>query len=289
MLDGVLYVLRTGCQWKAVPREFGAGSTIHRRFQRWVDAGCFEAIWKRLLQDSDLDVGLDWRWQSADASLHKAPLDGGKTGPNPTERAKSGTKRHHLTDGAGIPISVALTAANRPDKESIGALLDARIVRAAAHVRTESVSRPDASGRKASRIASAFFTPSGPPMTRPDEAPNGHFSWHELMANDPEAAFRFYSQLFGWEKTEAVPSPTGVYQMYGKGGRTFGGMIKRPKDFSALPHWLYYVKVGDLDGALRRVKHGGGQVMNGPMEVPGGARVAQCTDPQRAAFALHGK
>ena len=59
---------------------------------------------------------------------------GKKTGPNPTDRAKSGTKRHHLTDGAGIPLSVALTAANRPDKESIGALLDARIVRAPAHI-----------------------------------------------------------------------------------------------------------------------------------------------------------
>jgi putative transposase len=59
---------------------------------------------------------------------------GKKTGPNPTDRAKCGTKRHHLTDGAGIPISVALTAANRPDKEAIGALLDARVVRAPAHV-----------------------------------------------------------------------------------------------------------------------------------------------------------
>ena len=81
VLDGVLYVLRTGCQWKAVPREFGAGSTVHRRFQRWVDAGCFAAIWQRLLQHYDLDVGLDWRWQSADASLHKAPLGGEKNRP----------------------------------------------------------------------------------------------------------------------------------------------------------------------------------------------------------------
>src|SRR5262245_54217437 len=78
VLDGVLYVLRTGCQWKAVPRESGSGSTIHRRFQRWVAAGGFERIWQRLLHHYDLDVGLDWRWQSADASLHKAPLGGEK-------------------------------------------------------------------------------------------------------------------------------------------------------------------------------------------------------------------
>src|SRR5262245_65225293 len=83
ILDGVLYVLRTGCQWKAVPHEYGSGSTLHRRFQRWVDRGCWEAIWRRLLQQYDHDVGLEWRWQSADASLHRAPLGGEKTGPNP--------------------------------------------------------------------------------------------------------------------------------------------------------------------------------------------------------------
>jgi putative transposase len=59
---------------------------------------------------------------------------GKKTGPNPTDRAKTGTKRHHLTDGAGMPVAVALTAANRPDKETIGALLDARVVRAPGHI-----------------------------------------------------------------------------------------------------------------------------------------------------------
>lgn len=135
----------------------------------------------------------------------------------------------------------------------------------------------------------SLFTPSGPPMTRPAEPPNGHVSWHELMADDPEAALRFYSELFGWEKTDAVTSLMGIYQMYGKGGRTFGGMGKRPKDYPAPPHWLYYVKVADLDAALERVKHGGGQVMHGPMQVPGGDRVAQCLDPQRAVFALHGR
>jgi putative transposase len=55
---------------------------------------------------------------------------GKKTGPNPTDRAKTGTKRHHLTDGAGLPIAVALTAANRPDKAAIATVLDARVVRA---------------------------------------------------------------------------------------------------------------------------------------------------------------
>jgi predicted enzyme related to lactoylglutathione lyase len=136
----------------------------------------------------------------------------------------------------------------------------------------------------------ALFTPlpreSSPP---PAEPADGHVSWHELMTDDPEAAFRFYAALVGWQKTDAVESPMGTYQMYGQAGRTYGGMARRPKDYPAPPHWLYYVKVGDLDGALARVKNGGGRVMHGPMEVPGGDRVAQCVDPQGAAFALHGK
>jgi hypothetical protein len=135
----------------------------------------------------------------------------------------------------------------------------------------------------------ALLKGTGPETPRPAEATNGHFSWHELMAGEWETAFRFYSQLFGWQKTDAVPSPMGTYQMYGKGGRTLGGMATKPKDYPAPPHWLYYVKVDDLDATLARVKKRGGQVMHGPMEVPGGDRVAQCMDPQGAAFALHGK
>jgi transposase len=80
IVDGVLYVLRTGCQWKAVPREYGSGSTVHRRFQRWVEQGIWEAMWRLLLQYYDAAESLEWTWQSADASLHKAPLGGEKNG-----------------------------------------------------------------------------------------------------------------------------------------------------------------------------------------------------------------
>ncbi len=83
ILDAVLYVLRTGCQWKAVPREFGSGSTVHRRFQRWVDHGVWTAMWRLLLQYYDAAESLEWTWQSADASLHKAPLGGEKNGAEP--------------------------------------------------------------------------------------------------------------------------------------------------------------------------------------------------------------
>ena len=83
IVDGVLFVLRTGCQWKAAPREFGSASTVHRRFQRWTDEGRWEAMWRLLLQYAEATQQLEWVWQSADASLHKAPLGGEKNGAEP--------------------------------------------------------------------------------------------------------------------------------------------------------------------------------------------------------------
>jgi len=81
VLDGVLYVLRTGCQWKALPREYGSGSTCHRRFQAWVEAGVFERLWARLLTRYDELRGIGWRWQSLDSVMVKAPLGGRKQAP----------------------------------------------------------------------------------------------------------------------------------------------------------------------------------------------------------------
>ena len=133
----------------------------------------------------------------------------------------------------------------------------------------------------------SLFKPLGEAMTEPPGPTNKHFSWHQLMAMDQEAALRFYSQLFGWEKTDAVQSPTGTYQMYGRNGRTYGGMVNKPKDDPLPPHWFYYVVVDDLDATLARVKKAGGKVTHGPMPVPGGDMISQCLDPQGAIFALH--
>jgi len=83
ILDGVLFVLRTGCQWKAVPAVYGSGSTLHRRFQHWSETGVWEAMWRLVLEYYDATHGLEWRWQSADTSLHKAPLGGEKNGTQP--------------------------------------------------------------------------------------------------------------------------------------------------------------------------------------------------------------
>ena len=67
----------------------------------------------------------------------------------------------------------------------------------------------------------------------------------------------------------------------------YGGMYDKPADMPAPPHWLCYVVVDDIDTALNRVRERGGQVLNGPDEVPGGDRVAQCLDPHGAGFGLH--
>jgi len=79
----------------------------------------------------------------------------------------------------------------------------------------------------------------------------------------------------------------GVYHMYGCAGTgvPLGGMFDKPADVP--PSWLLYVRVDDVKQAAEKVKELGGTVLNGPMEVPGGDMVAQCLDPQGAAFALH--
>lgn len=75
-MDGIFYVLRTGCQWKALPRSFGAASTVHLRFQQWRAAGVFERLWQEALVEYDAHVGLEWEWQAMDGALTKAPLGG---------------------------------------------------------------------------------------------------------------------------------------------------------------------------------------------------------------------
>ena len=76
VLDGIMYVLRTSCQWKMLPKEYGSGSTCHRRFQQWSTSKVFKKLWTRLLKVYDGIVGIQWRWQSLDSVCIKAPLGG---------------------------------------------------------------------------------------------------------------------------------------------------------------------------------------------------------------------
>ena len=89
---GIFSVLRTGCQWKEVPREYGCGSSIHRYFQEWREAGFFEKIWAAGLERYDELEGIGWEWQSVDGSMIKAPLAQESVGRNPTDRGKNGNK-----------------------------------------------------------------------------------------------------------------------------------------------------------------------------------------------------
>jgi len=76
VLDGVLYILRTGCQWKMLPREYGSGSTCHRRFQEWNRLDIFKKTWVKLLKIYDKSIGINWTWQSLDSISVKSPLGG---------------------------------------------------------------------------------------------------------------------------------------------------------------------------------------------------------------------
>jgi uncharacterized protein len=85
----------------------------------------------------------------------------------------------------------------------------------------------------------------------------------------------------------ATIGPDGKYQMFNRGDQMLGAMYKKPQRMPGPAHWLLYFRVPDIEQTLERVKTMGGQVLNGPMEVPGGSLVAQCMDPQGAAFAVH--
>lgn len=81
--DGIFYVLRTGCQWKAAPREYGSGSTLHSYFQEWTRLGIFRKLWKKALLEYDQLRGIQWQWQSMDGAMTKSPLGGEKNREEP--------------------------------------------------------------------------------------------------------------------------------------------------------------------------------------------------------------
>jgi transposase len=89
-MNGIFFVLRTGCQWNAL-NETGicSSSTSHSRFQEWVKASVFLELWKMALEDYDELKGIDWSWQSMDGAMTKAPLGGGKNRPKPYGQSKT--------------------------------------------------------------------------------------------------------------------------------------------------------------------------------------------------------
>ncbi len=137
--------------------------------------------------------------------------------------------------------------------------------------------------------AIAVFSSSEPGMSEP-KGPDvaGDMVWHELYTTDWEAALRFYAQLFGWRKIDAMDmGPMGLYVMYGPGDTAIGGVMNRTPDMPGPSAFMYYINVVDLDASMATAQERGAQLMVGPMDIPGGGRIAMYTDPQGAAFSLH--
>ena len=131
-----------------------------------------------------------------------------------------------------------------------------------------------------------------PGQERPETAPEvGEASWHELMTTDAAAAMKFYSEVFGWRASETLDmGPMGKYHMFNRPHGMIGGMMNKPPETEHVPpHWMIYFRVPDINAATERIKINGGQILNGPMEGPGGDWVVNAMDPQGAAFSLHAK
>lgn len=132
--------------------------------------------------------------------------------------------------------------------------------------------------------ASAQYPPEG-------AAQVGEASWHELMTTDAEAAMSFYQTLFGWQPSETMDmGPIGRYHMFNRPHGMIGGMMNKPPEMAEVPpNWQIYFHVPDITSAVARITAAGGQILNGPMEVPGGDWVVNAMDPQGGAFSLHAK
>ena len=135
------------------------------------------------------------------------------------------------------------------------------------------------------------YEPANEPQ-QPEGSPAvGEASWLELMTTDAPAAMKFYSDVFGWQPSETMDmGDMGKYHMFNRPHGMIGGMMnKGPEMADVPPHWQIYFLVPDVDDAVKVITGNGGQILNGPMEVPGGDRVLNAMDPQGAAFSLHSK
>lgn len=137
----------------------------------------------------------------------------------------------------------------------------------------------------------ALFQPAGDSPDQGGPAQPGEFSWAELGTTDQQGAWDFYSAILGWTVAMDMDmGPGGNYRIFktpdmeGHGG--LGGFYDKPPQVPVVA-WLYYITVADIDAAVKTAVERGGKLLNGPMEVPGGDRVAQLMDAQGAAFGLH--
>jgi len=141
--------------------------------------------------------------------------------------------------------------------------------------------------------AIVVFTPNPamPSPERPVPPAPGTIGWHELNTTDLDAGFDFYNKMFGWTKLSDMDmGPMGMYRIFDEGDHKQMGdggmMIKAPQMPASC--WCFYFVVDAIEAAVERVEAGGGKVLLGPMQVPGGGWIIQGQDPLGAMFCLVG-
>jgi predicted enzyme related to lactoylglutathione lyase len=133
----------------------------------------------------------------------------------------------------------------------------------------------------------AVYQPAADTLGHDGPPAEGEFSWCELPTTDWEAAWSFYSELFGWQEFDQMDmGDMGIYHMFNRGAHPLGDMFNKPPEVPVAA-WVFYIRVPDCAAAVDKVKALGGRVLNGPMEVPSGDMVAQCMDPEGESFAVH--
>ena len=126
VVTGIVFVLRTGIPWRHLPatHDFPSGHTCLRYLRQWQRAGIWQRLFEILLAELQGAHKIDWYRALLDSASLRAPCGGQKTGPNPTDRRKLGSKHHLLTDAHGIPLAITLTGANRHDVTQLLPLVD---------------------------------------------------------------------------------------------------------------------------------------------------------------------
>ncbi|MGI5328470.1 IS5 family transposase [Actinomadura nitritigenes] len=123
VFTAIVYVLTSGCAWRHLPAEFGVSvPTAHRRFSAWTRAGLWPRLHRAVLDELGARGQVDWASAIVDAAVVRAKR-GTLTGPNPVDRGKKGSKLHVLSDAAGLPLVVAVSAANVHDSQALKPLL----------------------------------------------------------------------------------------------------------------------------------------------------------------------
>jgi uncharacterized protein len=145
-------------------------------------------------------------------------------------------------------------------------------------------------GPEGAPIAPFSFAFEAPPETDGPPVP-GSFCWPELLTDDPEAARRFYGEIFGWGFGEMDMGEMGTYWVLKRGEEGLGGLMKLPSDAPHPPHWIQYIAVEDVDASAAKAENLGGQVFVPPGDIPGVGRFSVLADPMGALFALfrHGE